>query len=283
MMELHAPGAPMIEIEHVRKAYRGRPALHDLSLHIPEGRIFGLLGPNGAGKTTLLRLIMGVLQPDAGRIRLFDGLAPGSPAATRQIGYMPQQLALYEGLTVRENVRFFGHMYGLDGAVLDARTTEVLERVELSERQESLSGTLSGGMMRRAMLASALVHQPRLLILDEPTAGVDPLLRLRFWDWFRRLASEGITLLVTTHHISEASRGDEVLFLREGSILEQGRPDELIRRYGAADLEAAFVQATRRAVPGDDASRTANGDPGGGDPPGGNPSTGQVPSGGVPA
>jgi ABC-2 type transport system ATP-binding protein len=237
----------MIEIEHVRKSFGGQPALHDLTLHIPAGRIFGLLGPNGAGKTTLLRLIMGVLRPDAGRIRLFDGLRPGETAATRQVGYMPQQLALYEGLSVRENVAFFGRMYGLGGADLQARVDEVLERVHLRERRDSLARTLSGGMMRRAMLASALVHRPRLLILDEPTAGVDPLLRLRFWDWFHELAAEGITLLVTTHHISEASRSGEVLFLREGAILEQGPPQALIDRYGAADLEAAFVAATRSA------------------------------------
>ncbi|HEX9844554.1 MAG TPA: ABC transporter ATP-binding protein, partial [bacterium] len=217
----------MIEMEHVRKVYDGHTALDDLTLSVPEGRIFGLLGPNGAGKTTLLRLIMGVLRPDAGTITLFGEYAPGVPAATRQIGYMPQQLALYEGLSVRENVLFFGRMYGLGGAVLQARADEVLERVELRERQSSLAGTLSGGMMRRAMLASALVHGPRLLILDEPTAGVDPLLRLRFWEWFRQLAAEGITVLVTTHHISEAGQGSEVLFLREGRILERGRPEEL--------------------------------------------------------
>jgi ABC-2 type transport system ATP-binding protein len=239
----------MIEIEHVLKTYRGHTALHDLTLSIPEGRIFGLLGPNGAGKTTLLRLIMGVLRPDAGTIRLFGGLAPGVLEATRRIGYMPQQLALYEGLSVRENVLFFGRMYGLGGAALAARADEVLQRVELTARQSSLAGTLSGGMMRRAMLASALVHGPRLLILDEPTAGVDPLLRLRFWDWFRQLAAEGITVLVTTHHISEASHCSEVLFLREGHILERGRPADLIARYGTADLEAAFVQATQRALP----------------------------------
>jgi ABC-2 type transport system ATP-binding protein len=240
----------MIEIEHVRKAYKTHVALDDLTLSIPEGRIFGLLGPNGAGKTTLLRLIMGVLRADAGRITLFEGLQPGTAEATRQIGYMPQELALYEGLSVRENILFFGRMYGLGGPALQARTDEVLERVELSERGDSLAGTLSGGMMRRAMLASALVHGPRLLILDEPTAGVDPLLRLRFWEWFNQLASEGITVLVTTHHISEAGRGAEVLFLREGRILERGRPEELIARYHAKDLEDAFVQATRKLAPG---------------------------------
>jgi ABC-2 type transport system ATP-binding protein len=242
-------GEIMIEIEQVRKSFHRRVALQDVSLAIPDGRIFGLLGPNGAGKTTLLRLIMGVMRPDAGRIRLFEGLEPGTPAATRRIGYMPQELALYEGLTVRENVLFFGRMYGLGGSELQTRADEVLERVELHGRRESLAGTLSGGMRRRAMLASALVHRPSLLILDEPTAGVDPLLRLRFWDWFNQLAQEGITLLITTHHISEAARSGEVLFLREGVILERGDPTAIIARYGAADLEEAFVAATRRIDP----------------------------------
>ena len=238
----------MIAIEQVRKSFRGRPALHDLTLSIPAGSTFGLLGPNGAGKTTLLRLIMGVLRPDAGRIRLFGDGRPGAPDVTRRVGYMPQELALYEGLTVAENVAFFGRMYGLGGADLRAQVDEVLARVELTERRDSLAGALSGGMMRRAMLASVLVHRPRLLILDEPTAGVDPLLRLRFWEWFRALAQDGVTLLVTTHHISEAGQCASVLFLREGQILEQGPPGPLIERYGARDLEDAFVRATQHAL-----------------------------------
>jgi ABC-2 type transport system ATP-binding protein len=239
----------MIDLRGVSKAYRGVPALRDLSLRVPAGSVFGLLGPNGAGKTTLLRLVMGMLRPDAGALSLFEGLAPGAREAVRRIGYMPQQLALYEGLSVGENVAFFGRLYGLGGGTLRRRVDEVIGRVRLEHRRDSLAGTLSGGMMRRAMLASALVHEPRLLILDEPTAGVDPLLRIQFWDWFDQLACEGVTLLITTHHIAEAARCREVLFLREGRLLEQGRPEALIARYGAADLEAAFVEATRERLP----------------------------------
>ncbi|HEX9843983.1 MAG TPA: ABC transporter ATP-binding protein, partial [bacterium] len=157
------------------------------------------------------------------------------------------QLALYEGLSVEENIAFFGRLYGVDGRTLSRRIDEVLERVELRRRRKALAGTLSGGMMRRAMLASVLVHEPRLLILDEPTAGVDPVLRLRFWGWFRRLVGEGLTILVTTHHISEAAACEQVVFLREGRLMEQGPPQVLIERYGAADLEAAFVAATHEA------------------------------------
>src|SRR5579863_4102740 len=212
----------MIDVETVVKHFGGRDAVDHLSLHIPASRIFGILGPNGAGKTTLLRMIMGLVHPDQGRIRLFDGLAPGERAAIRRIGYMPQHLALYESLTVQENVEFFGRLYGLRGVDLARRAAEMIERVDLQAQRHTPAGHLSGGMMRRAMLASAVIHGPRLLILDEPTAGVDPLLRLKFWEWFGRLADEGTTLLITTHHISEAAGCQEVIFQRSGKILERG-------------------------------------------------------------
>lgn len=238
----------MIRIEEVTKRFGGVTALNHFSLDIDTGGVFGLLGPNGAGKTTLLRMIMGATPPDDGAITLFEGISPGDREASRRIGYMPQQLALYEGLTVEENVRFFGRLYGLEGPALLRATEEVLERVRMLERRGELVLGLSGGLMRRAMLATALVHGPRLLILDEPTAGVDPMLRLDFWNWFRDLASEGTTILITTHHIAEASHCHEVLFLREGRMLRRGTPAQLIDRYGATDLEAAFVQATRETL-----------------------------------
>jgi ABC-2 type transport system ATP-binding protein len=239
----------MIALKDVTKSFGGVAAISNMTLDIPEGRIFGLLGPNGAGKTTLLRMIMGVLQPDKGSITLFGKYAPGIRATSRLIGYMPQQLALYEALSVEENVLFYGRLYGVEPRTLAARCEEILARVELLDRRGSLLGTLSGGMQRRAMLASTLIHRPRLLILDEPTAGVDPVLRLKFWNWFLGLAGEGVSILVTTHHISEATHCQEVLFLRAGRLLEQGRPGELIERYQAPDLEAAFVRATHEEVP----------------------------------
>ena len=244
----------MISVEGVVKRYGAMVAVDRLSMEIPAGRIFGLLGPNGAGKTTLLRMMMGLIVPDAGRIRLFEGLEPGSPAAIRRIGYLPQQLALYESLTVRENVAFFARLYRMSGERIVERTREVLERVELWERRDEPAGKLSGGLLRRAMLASAVVHAPRLLILDEPTAGVDPLLRLKFWDWFSALADEGATLLITTHHIAEADRCQEVVFQHAGRVLDRGAPAALMERYGVRDLEAAFIAATARkdgaAAPG---------------------------------
>jgi len=164
---------------------------------------------------------------------------------------MPQALALYETLTVAENVRFFDRLYGVGGDALDARCTEVLDRVALSDRAQARASELSGGMQRRAMLATALVHRPRLLILDEPTAGVDPLLRVRFWDWFAALAAEGTSIVVTTHHIAEAVHCQEVIFLREGRVLERGEPGTLVRRWKADDLEGAFVRVTEAAAQAD--------------------------------
>jgi len=216
----------------------------DLSLSIPEGSIFGLLGPNGAGKTTLLRMITGLLQPTSGKVQLFDQFQPGDMAARRLLGYMPQELAVYHGLSVLENILFMGRIYGISEPSLRERARIVAEMVGLSDRLGSNVGTLSGGLMRRVMLATTLVHGPRLLLLDEPTAGIDPVLRIRFWDWFETLRQAGTTIIITTHHISEASRCGQVVFLRDGKLLEIGSPEELTERYGVDDLEAAFVQAT---------------------------------------
>jgi ABC-2 type transport system ATP-binding protein len=239
----------MLSLEHVVKRMGHVRAIDDLSLDVPEGTLFGLLGPNGAGKTTLLRLLMGLLRADAGRITLFGRYAPTDLEVPALLGYMPQQLAVYPGLSVEENIAFYGHLYGLSGAELRRRTARLLEMVELTARARSPVGQLSGGMVRRAMLATTMVHQPRLLILDEPTAGVDPLLRLKFWQWFGDLRAQGTSIIVTTHHISEASRCHRVVFLRAGRVLEQGPPGELMARYGATDLEAAFVAATRGREP----------------------------------
>ncbi len=239
----------MLVIEHLSKQLGVTRAIDNLSLRIEQGEIFGLLGPNGAGKTTLIRLIMGLLLPDAGSIRLFGQYAPGTTPVRQLIGYMPQALAVYPGLSVRENLLFFGHIYRLPNIELQHRIQEILAMVELSHKQDNLVSTLSGGMVRRVMLATALVHRPKLLILDEPTAGIDPLLRIRFWDWFDHMVQEGTSIIVTTHSLSEASRCGTVVFLRNGTLLEQGTPRALMDKYASPDLEAAFVAATTTHVP----------------------------------
>ena len=241
----------MLNINQVSKQFNHSPVIHDLQLDIAEGEVFGLLGPNGAGKTTLIRMIMGLLRPDGGDIQLFDRYRPGAVEARRQIGYMPQQLSIYPGLSVLENVLFFGRIYQMDNHTLLQRAIEVLQMVELAHRKDDQVGTLSGGMIRRVMLATALVHKPRLLILDEPTAGVDPLLRIKFWDWFGQMVAAGTSIIVTTHNISEAERCGNVVFLRNGEKLEQGSPQQLMDHYQSDNLEAAFVAATRTRVKDD--------------------------------
>ncbi|MDH5477609.1 MAG: ABC transporter ATP-binding protein [Nitrospinota bacterium] len=235
----------ILKLEKVAKTFDGFTALHQTSMIIPGRMVFGLLGPNGAGKTTLLRLITGLISPTAGKLTMFGGMEPGSSEARARIGYMPQSLAIYPNLSVEENMLFFGRMYGMEEGALKTRIDEVLETIELTGRRHDILANLSGGMVRRALLGTTLVHRPKLLLLDEPTAGVDPVLRIKIWETLRKLCDEGTSILITTHHISEADRCDRVVFLRSGSIIGDGTPEELTRKYQADDLEKAFVLATR--------------------------------------
>jgi ABC-2 type transport system ATP-binding protein len=237
-------GHPILQIEHLGKRFAKHDVLCDVSLSVAKGSVYGLLGPNGAGKTTLLRIVMGLIAPTRGTVRLLGDLEPGNRAARQLLGYMPQQLALYQGLSARENLYFFGRLYGLKDDVIQERAAQLLGLVDLEPHADHIVGELSGGLARRAMLASALIHEPRLLILDEPTAGVDPALRVRFWKWFRKLVDRGTTIIITTHHIVEARDCDAVVFMREGRIVQSGSPAELMRSYAARDLEEAFVRAT---------------------------------------
>lgn len=233
----------MLEINHITMELGETRALDDLSLSLDAGKIIGLLGPNGAGKTTLIRLIMGLQRPTRGNITLFNRYQPGEFLARNMIGYMPQQLAVYSGLTVLENLLFYGRMYQVDESILAQRADEMIDAIELSEWRDRLVSTLSGGMIRRVMLATAMIHKPKLLILDEPTAGVDPLLRIHFWAWFKQLVDEGTSIIVTTHNIAEAAHCHQAVFLRQGQILENSTPDELVQKYSCNDLEEAFVAA----------------------------------------
>ncbi|MBC8259273.1 MAG: ABC transporter ATP-binding protein [SAR324 cluster bacterium] len=235
----------MLTLTKVTKQFGSQIAVDKLDLNIPQGLVFGLLGPNGSGKSTLLRMIMGLLKPTSGNILIFNNNSPGDFEVKHLLGYMPQQLAVYPGLSVRENVLFYGRLYGIPETELETRLLDILEMVELSSCLDNLAADLSGGMLRRLMLATTLIHQPSLVILDEPTAGVDPSLRLRFWEWFEELAHGGTSILITTHHISEASRCNKVAFLRQGKLLEHDTPEKLMQRYDSANLEEAFVQATQ--------------------------------------
>jgi ABC-2 type transport system ATP-binding protein len=237
--------ADAVVLTGLRKSFEKREVLCGLDLTIPEGTVYGLVGPNGCGKTTLFRILAGLLRPTKGTARVL-GLAPGSQTARQATGYMTQAEALYSDLTVEENVRFFGRLYGLAGNGLAEAAEKAIRLADLWDRRGSRIDELSGGMRRRASLACAIVQHPRLLILDEPTVGVDPELRGTFWDSFAAWARQGTTLLVSTHHLEEAFHCDVLGLMREGMIIAQGPPRELLRQAGTETLEEAFLSFARR-------------------------------------
>ncbi|RLE80542.1 MAG: ABC transporter ATP-binding protein, partial [Thermoprotei archaeon] len=201
-----------------------------VDLLVRRGEIFGLLGPNGAGKTTTIRMILGLIRPTKGSVKIF-----GIPVEDRReevlkvTGYMPQRFSLYEDLTVEENLLLYGRLYGLGRREVKRRVREMLEEFMLEEFKYRLAGKLSGGTKQRLALAVALIHNPRLLVVDEPTAGVDPPIRRYFWDYFRRLRKEGITILLTTHYMDEAEHCDRLALMNRGKIVAEGSPVEIKR------------------------------------------------------
>ena len=239
---------PAMEVKNLVKRFGPVRAVDGLSLAVRPGEIYGLLGPNGSGKTTLIRLITGLLKPAAGIVTVLGQRMPDKRALAA-VGYMTQAGALYEDLTVRENITFFARMCG--GVTRD-RVGEMLALVELQDRAGSLVRQLSGGMKQRVSLACALVHRPRLLLLDEPTVGVDPQLRVSFWEYFQRLAGEGAALLVSSHVMDEAARCHRLGLIRQGRLLAEGTPPELLERAGAASLEEAFLKFIGRKDAGNE-------------------------------
>jgi len=227
-------------LDGLEKTFGDTTALRGIDLELAEPSIVGIAGPNGSGKTTLLRCLLGVETPTAGEA-LIDGTAARTLAAAgrARIGYMPQHRALYEDLTVRGNLAFFARLYGVENRA-DA-IERALSTVSLAERAESRIASLSGGMIRRASLACALVHDPALLVLDEPTVGLDPELRASMWDAFRDRRDGGVTILVSTHYLAEASQCDRVLFLRDGRVLAFDDPESHLERTGTDSMEAAFL------------------------------------------
>lgn len=234
-----------IVLQDLKKRYGAREVIQSLTLEIPAGKMYGLVGPNGAGKTTLFRILVGLTQATSGQVEIL-GHRAGSHAVRSATGYMTQTEALYFDLTVLENVRFFGRLFGLSGADLDTAADQALKLVDLQDRANSRVDALSGGMRRRTSLACAVVHKPRLMLLDEPTVGVDPELRAMFWDAFASWCEQGATLVVSTHHLDEAHRCHTLGLLREGRLIAEGAPDELLKDTGAATLEEAFLAFARR-------------------------------------
>jgi len=232
---------PAIECRGLSKRFGRVEALRDLDLDVPRGVTFGLLGPNGAGKTTSIRLWLGLTRPTGGSASVLGRPLPPTDVLTR-IGYMPQESALYGDLTVAENLALFGRLVGLTEEVIERRTEALLRLVDLDARRDDLVSTLSGGMKRRTSLATALVPNPDLLLLDEPTVGVDPELRVTFWDFFRRLTAKGKTVLITTHYMEEAAKCDLVGLLHRGVLLVRGTPSEVKERTGSPNLDDAFLR-----------------------------------------
>jgi ABC-2 type transport system ATP-binding protein len=224
---------PMIKAANLHKYFADIRAVDDVSFVIGEGEIYGLLGPNGAGKTTTINMLAGALHPDSGSVSIGNGSDPTQAEVRRQLGSAPQALAIYDDLTAAENVTFFGKLYGLGGRRLKERVASCLELVGLTERRKSRVSTFSGGMKRRLNLACALVHEPPVLLLDEPTVGVDPQSRNLIFDRIETLRKEGLTLLYTTHYMEEAQRlCDRVAIMDHGKILAEGTVDELIAAHG---------------------------------------------------
>ena len=243
-----------IDVRGLTKSFSGRRVVDGIDLSVREGEIFGFLGPNGSGKTTSIRMLCGLLTPDAG-----EGTCLGldiirrTDEIKRQVGYMTQRFSLYEDLSIRENLDFIARMYGMPGrrrAVAGA-----IDRLGLGARRDQLAGTLSGGWKQRLALAACMLHEPKLLLLDEPTAGVDPKARRDFWAEIHTLAGEGITVLVSTHYMDEAERCHQLAYIASGQLLTTGTPAEVLARSGLAtwrvegdDLYALAEQL--RGLPG---------------------------------
>jgi ABC-2 type transport system ATP-binding protein len=224
-------GPLAIHVEGLEKSFDGRMAVRDFSISVPRGRIFGFLGPNGSGKTTTIRMLCGLLTPDAGRGACLGlDILKESDEIKRRVGYMTQRFSFYEDLTIAENLDFVARVYGLDRR--RERVDEALESLGLAGRRRQLAGDLSGGWKQRLALAACVLHEPELLLLDEPTAGVDPKARRDFWDHIHRLAAGGMTVLVSTHYMDEAERCHEICYLAYGRLMVRGTVAEVIRGSG---------------------------------------------------
>lgn len=228
---------PAIAISDLFVEIEGNAILANISVSLPAGKIIGLLGPSGAGKTTLIRAILGLQKASQGSITLLD-LPAGDPAINSQVGYVTQSPSIYLDLTVRENLDYFAALLGAG----PAQIREILDEVELAGQEDRLVGTLSGGQKTRVSLAVALLGSPKILLLDEPTVGLDPVLRQKLWLKFKQLSNKGLTILVSSHVMDEAGKCDELLFIREGVLLAAGTPTAIIKRSQAADMDDAFLK-----------------------------------------
>lgn len=248
MPETTQNDSPAIVFHNVCQAFGRKTPFADLrkkvldgiDFAVPRGQIVCLLGPSGCGKTTMVDLVIGNTVPVSGTVTVLGEQAP-YPHARKKVGFMPQDEALYGDITAEENLRFFGTMAGLSGTCLQARMDEMLHFAKIEDDRRKLVSHYSGGMKRRLSLAIALLHEPELLVLDEPTVGLDPSHRRVIWEEFDRLAAGGATILVTTHIMDEAARCHRIVMLQGGRIIAEGSPADILAQAGAADLESAFL------------------------------------------
>ena len=229
-----------VDVENVSKSFGAFKALNGVTLRVRRGEIYGLLGPNGGGKTPLIRAICGLVVAQGGTVTVLGQRMP-NVGILRQVGYMTQQAALYPSLSVEENVRFFAAINGADKGV-----DEAIDLVQLGEKRKAVVSTLSGGMRQRCSLACALVHHPELLLLDEPTVGIDPQLRVQFWESFRQMAAAGTTMVVSSHVMDEADRCQRLGLIQYGQLLAEGSPSDIRAQGGSQNLEEAFLAIAGR-------------------------------------
>jgi ABC-2 type transport system ATP-binding protein len=230
-----------VRTDKLTKCYGNFRAVDELDLHVRKGEIYGLLGPNGAGKTTAIKVLAGLLRKTSGTAEVLDIEVP-SKRVSQNIGYMPQETAMYLGLTTHQNIEFFGQLFGLSREQIAQREAELLRFVDLEDWKDELVQNLSGGMKHRVSLACALIHEPDVLFLDEPTVGVDPKLRVSFWKFFAKLKEEGKTIIITTHYMDEAKHCDRVGFMRHGKLIAEGAPSDLMRDAETDCLEDAYLK-----------------------------------------
>lgn len=245
----HERERPIIFTEHLSRKFGSLVAVRDVSLSVQPGEIFGVLGPNGAGKSTTIRMLCGILSPTGGRGEVVGyDISRDSERIKARIGYMTQRFSLYEDLSVIDNLNFYAGIYGVPFRKRKARVEHILKRAGLWERRKQLSGTLSGGWKQRVALASSTIHEPPLLFLDEPTAGVDPVSRRDFWDQIHHIASEGTTVLLTTHYMDEAERCHRLAFIFRGELLDTGTPADIVLRRRLRVAELRVNKATEAAL-----------------------------------
>jgi ABC-2 type transport system ATP-binding protein len=233
----------VVSAEHLRVIRGKRPAIHDMSVQIARGTITGLLGPSGCGKTTLMRAIVGTQILTSGSVTVL-GQPAGSANLRRRVGYMPQDPTIYDDLRIIDNVRYFASLYGMESQAADA----AIDAVGLTDHRTALCGNLSGGQRTRVSLACALVCRPDLVVLDEPTVGLDPVLRADLWEQFDALARAGSTLLVSSHVMDEADHCGDLLLMREGHLVAHTTPTQLREDTGCTSLEEAFLSIIRRSI-----------------------------------